>query len=1124
MDLPSARRPIDPAALAADAAAVRRLARSLVGESGADDVAQEAMRTAIERPPPAGFLPFAWLAGVTKNVARVAGRGDRRRRVREARAARPEAVPSTADAVARLEERRRVVEAVLALPEPHRSAVALRWFDGLPPREVARRQGVPVETARTRLKRALRLLRTDLERRHGGDRRRSLGALAVLAWPREGSPLVPWGGLAVTTSTKATIAAAAVVMLVLGTYVGVRAASRDDPRSASSPETADASPAARLAVAPPKTAATAALDAVPAGPRARGRVTSRTGAPLRGSRVTIGPADARGTVRAPVTMTDADGRFTAPFPAGTAVLRVRAEADGFAPEAVSVRPGDDVEVRLDPLRRFPVRVLDAETDTPVAGARVDWAVAIEGDEWAEHAVTDATGTVTVPDAGAPDRASIRARRGEATLSVTAAGYAVFRTDLERYGPRGVSEKSPYEVGLVRGTPFSVRVIDADTKAPVAGARVRGWCGGASPVGVGTDYRVPASAFTSLGETTTDAGGTADLLAPTKQTYVLAVAETSDRIGGVSVREGRRVGTIAVRRSARVAGRTVDGAGAPLSGVRVEGEWRSLFGPPSESDVVDLGPADVQDPLIAITGADGRFEFRRVVFGRRPVAVGVPVPPDAPRFASVHAYAAGRVSASAQVAEPSAGADPAEVELRLLRDTDALTFRVKDEAGRPVAGALVMRVRWFPGTRTDADGVARLQAFPNAAEATPVHVAAKGFAEVAVPVPVPAKGETFDVVLHPAREVDVRVTDAAGNPVLAGVQVWSADAPAGTPPRSRSDARRLTEGETDADGHARFEALPRGPLVAVVRPSFEDSSAVRVDVPSDATSVEARTATAGDDSGEGSTVEVEFLDRSGAPVSGASAVLLGGGTGYSPSFAGKRVRFRRVHPGSYEVQGWWSLSQVHRRFEVRRGEDVSLRLRDEAPGSLVGTLEGPDGPPAGPLRVSALEAGPGGRERTSGRATNGRFTIEGIPPGSYVLRIHEVQPTPGRAPLRYDGPAFTVSEGERVERAFALVPGARLWIRCDDDRFGEDLNGKAVKDDDPWYRLWRESRVGVQDAAGEWVSSSQLTRGRRALPAGLAPGAYRVSVHTPLGGFRGEVRVEGTRDAEVEVRLDPDLDD
>src|SRR4029077_6361026 len=77
---------------------------------------------------------------------------------------------STDEIVGRGARRARVVGAVLALDEPYRAVVLLRFFEHLPPRAVARRLQVPVETARTRLKRALAQLRARLDRHSRGDR------------------------------------------------------------------------------------------------------------------------------------------------------------------------------------------------------------------------------------------------------------------------------------------------------------------------------------------------------------------------------------------------------------------------------------------------------------------------------------------------------------------------------------------------------------------------------------------------------------------------------------------------------------------------------------------------------------------------------------------------------------------------------------------------------------------------------------------------------------------------------------------------------------------------------------------------------------------------------------------
>jgi RNA polymerase sigma-70 factor (ECF subfamily) len=167
---------------------VRGLARALVLDaSSAEDVAQETWLAAVEHPPRTADAPRSWLARVARNLANQLRRRETRRARREAGAAKAERLPSADEIVAREEMRRRVLERVLALEEPYRSTVLLRYFEGLPPREIARRMGVPVATVRTRIGRALERLRERLDREYG-DRRSWIVALAPLGrWRGRGS-------------------------------------------------------------------------------------------------------------------------------------------------------------------------------------------------------------------------------------------------------------------------------------------------------------------------------------------------------------------------------------------------------------------------------------------------------------------------------------------------------------------------------------------------------------------------------------------------------------------------------------------------------------------------------------------------------------------------------------------------------------------------------------------------------------------------------------------------------------------------------------------------------------------------------------------------------------------------
>jgi RNA polymerase sigma factor (sigma-70 family) len=158
----------DPEGLLAEQGFVRNLAKSLVFDDAlAEDVAQQTWLAALQHAPRNPRSPRAWLAVLVRNFASKALRGEQRRAAREAEAAKPEAIPSTAEILEREAARRSVVEAVLELDEPYRSALILRYFEELPPRAIAERLGVPAATVQTRLKRGLEILRARLDGRYG---------------------------------------------------------------------------------------------------------------------------------------------------------------------------------------------------------------------------------------------------------------------------------------------------------------------------------------------------------------------------------------------------------------------------------------------------------------------------------------------------------------------------------------------------------------------------------------------------------------------------------------------------------------------------------------------------------------------------------------------------------------------------------------------------------------------------------------------------------------------------------------------------------------------------------------------------------------------------------------------
>ncbi len=165
---------------------VRDLSRRLVHDPNeADDLVQDAAVAALESTVAPRSIK-AWLGSVLMNRAREVHRGEARRRSREAAAGAPGSAPSTLDIVERAATHHAVVQAVLALHEPYRTTVLLRFFDDLPPRKIAKQLDVPVSTVNTRLQRGLDRLRVELDLRYGHDRTAWTRALVLLIGPTSG--------------------------------------------------------------------------------------------------------------------------------------------------------------------------------------------------------------------------------------------------------------------------------------------------------------------------------------------------------------------------------------------------------------------------------------------------------------------------------------------------------------------------------------------------------------------------------------------------------------------------------------------------------------------------------------------------------------------------------------------------------------------------------------------------------------------------------------------------------------------------------------------------------------------------------------------------------------------------
>ena len=208
--------PVKLEALLIERAGVRRLVRGLLrDEHDVDDVVQDTWLTAIQRPPDPGRDPRPWLARVARNLAQKRLRSETRRATREHRAARPESMPPSDGIVERARTHRQVVDAVLALDEPYRTTILLRFFEGRTPRRIARETGVSVNTVNSRIQRGLVRLRRRLSRDLGVER--SALGLALLPLIQTPKGLL-MGALIMGAKAKIGLATALVLVATVAIY------------------------------------------------------------------------------------------------------------------------------------------------------------------------------------------------------------------------------------------------------------------------------------------------------------------------------------------------------------------------------------------------------------------------------------------------------------------------------------------------------------------------------------------------------------------------------------------------------------------------------------------------------------------------------------------------------------------------------------------------------------------------------------------------------------------------------------------------------------------------------------------------------------------------------------------
>jgi RNA polymerase sigma factor (sigma-70 family) len=284
-----------------EGAALRALARCLVGSADAEDLVQDTRVAALTAPHGSDGFLAAWLRATLRNLGLAARRGTARRRGRERDAAERGAAGARdvasdpAALAAQAELVRDVGAAVHALDEPFRTAVLLRFWHGLTPDGIAAHLGVPRNTVRSRLQRGLERLRATLDARHGtGSWRAGLALVAApRAAPLAAAPAAAFVGWLMHGKLLTTLAAALAVA-VAGAWLwraqparpAAPVAERGAAAMIASASVPSAPPQATV-VREPASAPDVAAAPAPFHVRWHGRCVDEHGAPLAGALVVL---------------------------------------------------------------------------------------------------------------------------------------------------------------------------------------------------------------------------------------------------------------------------------------------------------------------------------------------------------------------------------------------------------------------------------------------------------------------------------------------------------------------------------------------------------------------------------------------------------------------------------------------------------------------------------------------------------------------------------------------------------------------------------------------------------------------------------------------------------------------
>ena len=517
-------------------------------------------------------------------------------------------------------------------------------------------------------------------------------------------------------------------------------------------------------------------------------------------------------------------------------------------------------------------------------------------------------------------------------------------------------------------------------------------------------------------------------------------------------------TVIVRlaRGEAIAGRVLDGTSrAPVAGARVRvDEWDSL---PGEGDA---------RPVASEAVTDARGAFRLEGLGRSAV--------------TLVARAAGYAPARRDSARPGA---PVEL---FLFPGPGLTGTVRDDAGRPVAGASIRLFAEGWGSVPPVDATDDSGRFTAAGvEPGGYWLAARAGARAPTlaRVAVDARDEaSAELIVADGGSVTGRIVDAAGRPVARATVRPDAFEGQGLP-ALLSDALAAT---ASGDGVFTVGPLPPGAF------GLEVGSRGRAPTRVSAVVVPRKATDLGDVAlDEGLLVRGRVRDRAGAGLGGVQV------SAESRRQEGFAVETQTDADGGFSLVGLsagaYDLTASAAGFARAEatanagGEPVELVL--EEAGTLTGRVVDASGRPAEDARVEAESAGASPREtRSMGAPANegdGRFTFRDVGAGIYVVRARApglgegsltgVRVVAGRAT---DAGTIALAASGRVTGVVVdadgqPIPGATVRVERDPNSYRSD-DPSAQTDSTGTFeaRGVRPGRMDVVASHPAYVSARQ----------------------------------------------------